>query len=130
VSATVPKGPCTPSVLFAGFACACKYVIQVYQKHTLSGMFVKLVFVNSYEMSCPHTNENLYDSTRFAQTKFSKITVSDQFLSAVMDVHTSLSLSNVFDIFAVWLNFGCVEILIIKKSSCLSIQNNVYKNIY
>jgi hypothetical protein len=66
--------------------------------------------------SCPHTNENLYDSTRFAQTKFGKITVSDQFLSAVMDVHTSISLSNVFDIFAVWLNFGCVvEILIIKN---------------
>jgi hypothetical protein len=34
--------------------------------------------------SCPHTNENVYDSTRFAQTKFSKITVSDRFLSAVM----------------------------------------------
>jgi hypothetical protein len=98
------KGPYTPSVLFEGLACACKYVIQVCQKHTLSGMFVKLVCVNS--KSCPHTNENLYDSTRFAQTKFSKIRVSDRFLSAVMYVHTSISLSNVFDIFAVWLNFG------------------------
>jgi hypothetical protein len=38
--------------------------------------------------SCPHTKENLYDSTWFAQTKFSKITVSDRFLSAVMYVHT------------------------------------------
>jgi hypothetical protein len=65
--------------------------------------------------SCPHTNENLYDSTRFAQTKFGKITVSDQFLSAVMDVHTSISLSNVFDIFAVWLNFGCVVEILIKN---------------
>jgi hypothetical protein len=51
------KGPYTPSVLFAGFACACKFVIQVYQKHTLSGMFVKRVFVNSYEIQVLSTHE-------------------------------------------------------------------------
>jgi hypothetical protein len=52
-----PKGPYTPSILFAGLACACKYVIQVCQKHTLSGMFVKLVCVNSYEIQVLSTHE-------------------------------------------------------------------------
>jgi hypothetical protein len=51
------KGPYTPSVLFAGLACACKYVIQVCQKHTLSGMFIKLDCVNSYEIQVLSTHE-------------------------------------------------------------------------